>query len=385
MAYNVLKGNVEGSVDQHGDQEIDGVKVFKNTVSAATFYDTDAQSPCATENNVALKQIEGEVAGGVIVYDTDKVARTSRYLRLDEDNILRSHHAVIGTLTGSGAGLTDLRASKIVGKVKAESIEYGRGLESFNKELKVKGAEGIKADGEGVSVDLYPNSGLGFIHNKLTIKAKNALNITHQGQNLSDDDLMLVHDTDRGEVRHSSLKNLYDNYINFKIPHPKGPKYAIQYKGPREFEGSAELLFDPRSSNLEVGNTVSALKLKAGSSIESNGELKVNGALYKNIHVVTDAEYDFKDTDNTVLFSPTKNKIIATLPPARDNAGRVITIKQICGQEDRFKITKAYGVTIRTKGEMIDFSNEITIKSNYSTRTFHCDGSNWWIINRSGS
>ena len=29
MAYNVLKGAVEGSVDQHADQEIGGVKVFK--------------------------------------------------------------------------------------------------------------------------------------------------------------------------------------------------------------------------------------------------------------------------------------------------------------------------------------------------------------------
>ena len=48
MAYNVLKGVVEGSVDQHGDQEIGGIKVFKNTISASVFYDTDAESPCAT-------------------------------------------------------------------------------------------------------------------------------------------------------------------------------------------------------------------------------------------------------------------------------------------------------------------------------------------------
>ena len=34
MAYNILKGSVEGSVDQHGDQEIDGIKVFKSTISA---------------------------------------------------------------------------------------------------------------------------------------------------------------------------------------------------------------------------------------------------------------------------------------------------------------------------------------------------------------
>ena len=37
MAYNVLKGAVEGSVDQHADQEIDGVKVFKSTISASVF------------------------------------------------------------------------------------------------------------------------------------------------------------------------------------------------------------------------------------------------------------------------------------------------------------------------------------------------------------
>ena len=33
MAYNILKGSVEGSVDQHGDQEINGIKIFKNTPS----------------------------------------------------------------------------------------------------------------------------------------------------------------------------------------------------------------------------------------------------------------------------------------------------------------------------------------------------------------
>ena len=57
MAYNLFKGVVEGSVDQYGDQEIDGVKIFKNTISASVFYDTDAQSPCATIKNVAIEKI----------------------------------------------------------------------------------------------------------------------------------------------------------------------------------------------------------------------------------------------------------------------------------------------------------------------------------------
>ena len=68
MAYNVLKGKVEGSVDQHGDQEIDGVKVFKNTISASVFYDTDAQSPCATENNVAIKKLSSDTKFGILTY-----------------------------------------------------------------------------------------------------------------------------------------------------------------------------------------------------------------------------------------------------------------------------------------------------------------------------
>ena len=54
MAYNVLKGVVEGSVDQHGDQEIEGRKVFTNTISASVFYDTDAGAPCATIKDVAI-------------------------------------------------------------------------------------------------------------------------------------------------------------------------------------------------------------------------------------------------------------------------------------------------------------------------------------------
>ena len=196
---------------------------------------------------------------------------------------------------------------------------------------------------------------------------------------------MLIHDTDRGEIRHSTLKNLYENYINFKVPHPQGPKYALQYKGQREFEGTPDLEFDPRSSTLDVDGSVSALKLKVATRIESNGELRANGALYKGIKVVRSPLYDFEDTDNTVLFSPTSHKIVATLPLAKENVGRVITVKQICAEDDRYKIARTHGVTIRTDSGLIDFAQEVTLKSNYSIRTFHCDGSNWWIINRSGS
>ena len=85
MAYNVVKGIVEGSVDQYGDQEIRGVKVFKNTISASVFWDTDAQSPCATMKDVAIKKIKGNVNNGLIISDKDHGARTHHNLTYNAD------------------------------------------------------------------------------------------------------------------------------------------------------------------------------------------------------------------------------------------------------------------------------------------------------------
>ena len=75
MAYNILKGTVEGSVDQHADQEIGGVKIFKNTVSASVFYDTDSQSPCATLKDVAITDIKGAAKNSVLIADKETGAR----------------------------------------------------------------------------------------------------------------------------------------------------------------------------------------------------------------------------------------------------------------------------------------------------------------------
>ncbi len=385
MAYNVLKGNVEGSVDQHGDQEIDGVKVFKNTVSAATFYDTDAQSPCATENNVALKQLDGEVPGGIIVYDANKVAHTSRYLRFDDDEIFRTHHAVIGTLTGSGAGLTDLRASKLIGTTKAANINYGAGLEDHRGELRIKVGAGICADLDGVAVATLAHGALDHIKGQLSIDHKNSANVTQQGQNISDDDLILLHDTSRHEIRHSSFKNLYDNYISFKVPQAQGPKYSLQFKGVRTFEGTSELTYDPRRHLLSVAGTLSAQKVKISQAIETAGRLDINGALYQSIKHVSELSYHVQDTDNTLLLDASANQVVVILPRAHDSVGRVLTIKRICGDENKHELVPSHSVVIKTDGVLIDFTSQLVIKSNYSARTLQSDGQKWWSINRSGS
>tara|TARA_R110002020_G_scaffold435702_5_gene645921 strand:+ start:3157 stop:4305 length:1149 start_codon:yes stop_codon:yes gene_type:complete len=382
MAYNVLKGAVEGSVDQHGDQEIDGIKVFKNVVSASVFYDTDAQSPCATENKVAVERIVSEKAGAILTYQGNKKAQC-HYNLLFDGRTLHTDNAVISRITGSGCGLRDLPADKLLGVVPAHSINYGSGLEEYKHKLRVNAGEGISVNSDGTSVALLPNGGLGTKSRKLTLDPENALNIKENGQNLSDPDLLLVYDATRREIRYTTMQNLYDGFLNFKVPHPGGSKNSIQFKGAKEFDGNSNFTFEPQNSTATLKGTFRSLALHVSKKIQSNGDLEINGALYKNVKVTSDVNYDFQDTDNTVLFDTTDANIVATLPPAKKNPGRVITVKKIC--ENKYKLISSYHLKIKSDGGKIDFSSEITLKSNYSVRTFHSDGSSWWVINKSGT
>ena len=109
MAYNVLKGVVEGSVDQHGDQEIGGVKVFKNTISASVFYDTDAESPCATMKDVAITELKGTTQGAIITYNGEGRAKANHDFKY-EDGVLTARDVHVRHIAGSGDGLTNLKA-----------------------------------------------------------------------------------------------------------------------------------------------------------------------------------------------------------------------------------------------------------------------------------
>ena len=111
----------------------------------------------------------------------------------------------------------------------------------------------------------------------------------------------------------------------------------------------------------------------------------MNGAVYKDIKQISDSLYNVQDTDNTLLFDTGKNVITTTLPPAKDNSGRVLTIKKICTDEQKYKIRSTNVLKIRTNGELIDFKNEIVMQSNYSHLTIQSDGNKWWIIGKSGS
>ena len=44
------------------------------------FYDTDADSPCATIKDLAVKQIDGKAKNGILIYDTAGIIKTSPIL-----------------------------------------------------------------------------------------------------------------------------------------------------------------------------------------------------------------------------------------------------------------------------------------------------------------
>ena len=161
MAYNVLKGTVAGSVDQHGDQEIGGVKVFKNTISASVFYDTDAQSPCATLKDVAIQSINEGKKTGIVTYEGDSKGKAHYNLTFD-GKVLKGTTANFDNFVGGASGLIKIPAGELTGLMSADIVKHGNSLHSDKGTLEINKGDGIKITESGVSLDLAPNGALKF-------------------------------------------------------------------------------------------------------------------------------------------------------------------------------------------------------------------------------
>ena len=375
MAYNILKGSVEGSVDQHGDQEINGIKIFKNTISASVFYDTDAQSPCATMKDVAIKNVKGGAENSIILLGKNDNA-TATYNLKYENETLHTTKIVAQSIKASAEQLSNLPADKFIGPIKAEYISHGYGLENIRGELQVKALDGIKCSEDGIGLNLSAHSGLQVLSNKLSVNPSNAIQINSEGQNLSDPDTILVHDVSRNTVTSTSLLNLFNSYINKKVPHAHGAVGSIQFKSHSEFESSDKLFYDKTSDSLNVNG-----KLNTNHLISK--EKTVNeGAVYFNIVKITDTNYQVKHDDYTILCDASANTINVRLPAAKNHNGRVLIIKKT--NTDKYKINSNLVYVTCDEGT-IDINNRIEIKMNYSSRTLQSDGENWWIVGSKGS
>ena len=377
MAYNVLKGNVKGSVDQHADQEIDGVKVFKNTVSASVFWDTDAQSPCATMKDVAIKNIKGNVNNGIIVCDKEHGARTHHNLQYNQDTETLSANTISAkTFVGSGIYLQDIPSDAFTNRINANFINHGLGLQNIRGTLQLNVNNGLVLDENGIGLNLALNSGLSVENKKVAVDPRNLDLINTGGQNLSDNDLLIVSDISKGGSRSTTLHNLYEAYIKSKIPHPVGNVGALQIKGKNNFVSSDSLTFDSDNNTLAVEGTLNS------KNIISKGKIVCDGAVFLNITNVSDSLYDVSSTDYTILCDAKDNIVNVKLPPAQNNKGRVIIVKK--SNTDTFKLN-SNRVKVTCDESNIDLNNTIEIKMNYSSRTFQSDGENWHIIGTKGS
>tara|TARA_R110002110_G_C13424212_1_gene714707 strand:+ start:51 stop:1178 length:1128 start_codon:yes stop_codon:yes gene_type:complete len=375
MAYNILKGVVEGSVDQYADQEIDGVKVFKNTISASVFYDTDAQSPCATMKDVAITKIEGGRVGSVLLYDRDSKANTHHGL-IFEDGALHTSKIICHHIEGSAAGLHSVPADQFTSKIEANAIEISHGLVDIRGAMQVKAYNGIISTDSGVSVGLPANSGLSFRSKKLVVNPNNCLDITSEGQNLSDSDKLLVFDESRDTTYNTSLTNLCDSYLRTKLPQPDGTPGSIQIKSTKGFQSSTNLSYDVKDDVLNVGGHLSTDTLKVDRRLECDG------SVIMNVTTTTDKKYQVQPDDYTILADTSDGIVTVTLPPACNNAGRILIIKKI--NSNRYKLN-SHQLRVDVKEGLIDFQTQLTIKNNYATRTVQSDGENWWLIGKVGS
>ena len=78
----------------------------------------------------------------------------------------------------------------------------------------------------------------------------------------------------------------------------------------------------------------------------------------------------------------TKNVVNVILPPACNYAGRILTIKKI---NDNKHSLRSRPVKVRVQEGSIDFTDEIELKMNYSSRTIQSDGDNWWVVGHKGT
>jgi hypothetical protein len=375
MAYNMIKGDVLGSVDQHADQEIDGVKVFKNTVSASIFYDTDAGEPCITIKDVPIRELHGSANKSIITYEADGVARANHNLTFD-GQVFSAPRVKAEIIIGNASGVTRLPSNQFVGKIGSEFIKFGSGLKDVRGSLQVLVHEGIKCDEEGVALNFSSNSGLSIKDEKVYVDPTKTEQIDLGGQNIADSDLLLVADVSSGTTKHTTLKNLYDNYIDNKVLHPAGQKGYVQFSDGKDLGADSALSFNPKTKKLNVEGKIDA------NTVIADNKLVSCGSVFMNIRKVSDNSYKVQKDDYTILCQSDKGRMTVTLPPACDNSGRVLIIKK--ANLNKYKIN-SQPIIIKSVEGTIDINEEMAIKMNYSSRTLQSDGENWWIIGSKGS
>ena len=373
MAYNVLDGTVDYSttqhtelVDAHANQEIKGTKIIGGTLLSK-----DGREIVPP----AITQVEGGTKTALLTYQEKSKVKAEHNLTFDGQT-LRTRDIRAQTIQGSGEGLTNLPADQFKDLISGQFLDLGDGLKSIRNKLQVVPGPGINVESGEVAVFPASKGGLGFKKGRLVNDPRNCVSVTAGGQNLGDEDLVVIYDASRGEVRNTTLANLYSSYVNSKIPHAAGPINSLQTKAKNGFNASSNLTFDPDTNVLNVDGKVVADHLTV------TGQTRFESFVAKNINTVSSPTYDVEPDDYTLLCDTSTTKMKVMLPPACNCRGRIVVIKKI--NTDKFKL-KAHPLTIGVEEGEIDFKKSIEVKFTYSTVTLQSDGKKWWIIGKTGT
>jgi len=373
MAYNVLDGTVDYSttqhteiVDAHANQEIRGTKII-----VGNLVDTDGRAIVPP----AITKVEGGAKNAVITFQEGTSAKAEFNLTFDGETLV-TRHVRATSFEGLGEKLRNLPPDQFSGPINARDLKLGPGLKNVRNDLQVDTGPGLTTvDGE-LSIDVTPKGGLRLNAGRVGVDPKNCTTIDVEGQNLSDDDVVMVHDVSRGELRNTTLSNLYASYLTAKIPSSVGPVNSIQFKARSGFKASPDLTYNPSSRVLNVDGTIVA------DALQVSGRTSFEGGIAANIHTVTEPVYKVATTDHTLLCDTARTKILVTLPPACNNPGRVLVVKKI--DSDIYKL-KSHLLTITVEEGKIDFKDTVEMKMTYSAASFQSDGVKWWIIGKTGS
>ena len=373
MAYNVLDGTVDYSTTQHtelldaqANQEIKGTKIIVGRLLSKE--GIEIVPP-------AITKIEGGVKHGILTYQHNGEAKAERSLTFNGHTLVTTHIRA-DKFEGSGEKLRNLPTTQFNGVISAKDLNLGVGVKSVRNKLQVNVSDGLTVDDSGVAVALTPKGAISLKHKRLVVDPKNCMAVSAGGQNLSDDDLILLHDTSHGNVRNTTLANLYSAYIHNKIPQAEGTENCIQIKSKNGLGASPRLTFDPASNILNIDGRVVA------DALTVSGKTDFEGIVAKNIKTVSDEHYIVSPRDYTVLCNTAANKVRVTIPPACNNEGRIIVIKKI--HTNRFKLNSNL-LTVDVEEGEIDFKTKIEVKLTYSAMTLQSDGTKWWVIAKTGS
>lgn len=98
-----------------------------------------------------------------------------------------------------------------------------------------------------------------------------------------------------------------------------------------------------------------------------------NGGNWHRMVAAKSANFTVGDADDVLVVDTTAGSVVATLPAAAANAGKVVTV---------VKKVAANTLTLQGSGaENINGANTLAVTTQYATKTIACDGTQWYVLN----